>query len=335
MGLLIETRLEAAGSNIQHEARWAMGMISKYLGFTILAAGSLALTACNGGGSSSSGTGQLSLAVTDAPVDGAVEVVVRFTRVELQPRDGQRISIEFDTVQEIDLLSYQGEDVHWLFEDTAVPAGEYSWIRLYVERDGTAGNPPASVFGTTSYLKMADGSEYKLAIPSGLQTGLKLQGGFSVQADRLNAYVIDFDLRRALVQPSAQHWQDYYFLKPALRMVRLEDVGHLRGTIHDQVFVADPACLNNGAVYLYQGHGQTPTDVHDDAGPVTTALIEYDGVADEYRYRIGHLPAGPYTVALTCEAHRDDPEQSNTLTFFAPAANVAIQADVTTVQDLP
>ncbi len=66
-----------------------------------MVAASATLLACNSGssgGSSSSGgeTGQVSLAVTDAPVDDAVEVVVRFTHVELQPADGDRVRIDFD-----------------------------------------------------------------------------------------------------------------------------------------------------------------------------------------------------------------------------------------------
>jgi hypothetical protein len=309
-----------------------MSMVTRCLGFGVLAWFLLAVAACGGGSSGSSGS--LSLAVTDAPVDEASEVVVRFTRAELQPSGGERISIEFDEVQEIDLLSFQGEDVHWLFEDTQVPAGEYDWIRLYVERDGTVASPPSSIFGTTSYVTIG-GSEYKLAIPSGLQTGLKLVGGFTVAEEGDTRLVLDFDLRRALVKPAAGVWDSYYFLRPALRLVNLSEIGHLHGTIDTQVFIDDPACEDNGAVYLYEGHDQVPTDVQGDAGPLTTALIKYDAVTDAYHYRIGHLPPGGYTLALTCEAHLDDPDTAEAINFFTPATNVTIVAGALTEQDLP
>jgi hypothetical protein len=217
-----------------------------------------------------------------------------------------------------------------------VPAGDYNWIRLYLERDGTVDNPPASNFGTTSHVRFENGDVFKLAIPSGLQTGLKLVGGFTVDDGGSTRLVIDVNLQRALVQPQSANWDQYYFLRPALRLVRLEEVGHLRGVIDTQVFVDDPDCLDNGAVYLYEGHDQALEDVQDDTGPLASALIEYDAVEEEYRYRIGHLPAGPYTVALTCEADRDDPEVADDIGFFEPARNVSIEAGAaTTGQDLP
>ena len=312
-----------------------MQNLMKYSGLSLVIMSAMSLAACGGGSGSSSATGSLSLAVTDAPVDLATEVVVRFTRVELQPSEGERISIEFDEVQEVDLLSYQGEDAYWLFEDTEVPAGEYEWIRLYVERDGVADNPPASNFGTTSYVRFENGDEYRLAIPSGLQTGLKLVGGFSVDSEGVTRLVIDVNLQRALVQPKSANWSDYYFLRPALRLARMDEVGHLHGTIDTAVFTVDPDCETNGAVYLYSGHDQALVDVQDAAGPLASARVEYDGDAGQYQYRIGHLPAGGYTVALTCEAHLDDPEAADDIGFFEPATNVVIQAGAATEQDLP
>lgn len=52
----------------------------------------LILTACGGGGggSSSGGTAPLSVSITDAPVDGASEVVITFTGVTVQAADGTR-----------------------------------------------------------------------------------------------------------------------------------------------------------------------------------------------------------------------------------------------------
>ena len=46
-----------------------------------LLACALVLTACGGGGGGGNDTGQLSLGVTDAPVDDAASVVVQFSGV--------------------------------------------------------------------------------------------------------------------------------------------------------------------------------------------------------------------------------------------------------------
>lgn len=81
-----------------------------------LVATSATLLGCNsgssGGSSSSSGgeTGQMSLAVTDGPIDNATNVFLRFTAVELRGPSDREVLIEFDTVREIDLLALQGEE---------------------------------------------------------------------------------------------------------------------------------------------------------------------------------------------------------------------------------
>jgi len=290
------------------------------------------LAACSSGSGGGS-TGQLSLAVTDAPVDSALEVVVKFTKVELQPRDGDRITIEFDEVQEINLLDYQGEDAFWLFEAEEVPAGEYNWIRLYVERNNAADGPPASVFGTTSYVLFADNNLFFLAIPSGPQTGLKLVGGFTVVAGETTKLVIDIDLRRALVKPSSDIWADYYFLRPALRLVDHSEVGHLAGTV--AVDNCEPA------IYVYLGDNALPGDIcegndcsEDVDRPLTTTLANYNELGQIWEYKIGFLPAGSYTAAVTCDALADDPDQDDEIEFI-DQQNVEIFAGETTVADFP
>jgi hypothetical protein len=49
---------------------------------------------CSGGGDDS-GTGTLSVGITDAPVDFASSVVVTFSGVELKPHGGEAFSIDF------------------------------------------------------------------------------------------------------------------------------------------------------------------------------------------------------------------------------------------------
>ncbi len=69
-------------------------------GKAILVACALALSACGGSGGSNDGmtaqTGQLSLAIGDAPVDGASAVVVVFTGIELHSNGATR-TIDFAT----------------------------------------------------------------------------------------------------------------------------------------------------------------------------------------------------------------------------------------------
>src|SRR5579859_3503986 len=77
-----------------------------------------------GGSSAGMGTGQMTLSVADAPVDGAQKVVVEFTAVELVPETGNPVDITFASPKAIDLLNQSGTASAQLF-DQAIPAGSY------------------------------------------------------------------------------------------------------------------------------------------------------------------------------------------------------------------
>ena len=105
------------------------------------------LSGCGGGGGSSSSPapvaapepvaseGTLTLLLTDAPVDTAIEVWVEFAGVELKPQDGESFSIEFEEPVKLDLLQLSGDNTTALLQDEAVPAGGYNWVRLDVNAD--------------------------------------------------------------------------------------------------------------------------------------------------------------------------------------------------------
>ena len=79
----------------------------------------LALSACGGGGGGSQ-TGQISIAVTDAPIDqGITKVSVQFAGLELKPESGPPIVFDFGVGNElnIDLLQLQGEGSSYLILD--------------------------------------------------------------------------------------------------------------------------------------------------------------------------------------------------------------------------
>ena len=69
------------------------------------------LMGCGGGEEAASAEpamGRLTLGVTDAPVDDATAVVVKFTAVELKPENGDAFTITLDPAQSIDLLALAG-----------------------------------------------------------------------------------------------------------------------------------------------------------------------------------------------------------------------------------
>jgi hypothetical protein len=272
------------------------------------------LAACGGGGGGGSGTGTLTLSITDAPVDGAAAVIVEFTGVELKPANGGRLVFNFDPPRQIDLLALQGNESTTLLDGETVPAGKYNWLRLKVNADADT---------LDSYVELEDTTQVSLFIPSGEQSGLKLVSGFTVAQGGIADFTIDFDLRKSVHDPVGQ---EDYVLRPALRLVDNLEVGSISGTVSESL-VTDSSCTSGNAVYLYAGHGATVDDVGSADGPLGSGLVTYDANSGEYRYEIGFVAAGQYTVAFTCQAADDDPGLDDPIDFSG-AADIDVTAGV-------
>ena len=283
------------------------------------------ITACGGGGGGSDTT-QFSLAITDAPVDGADSVVVEFTGVELQPSGGGgRLLFELTPARSVDLLTLQGNASEILLNAVEVPAGAYSFLRLAV-------NAEKGVLD--SFITFPGQDPVSLYVPSGSQSGLKLVSGFVVAQGSLADFTVEFDLRKAVNDP--QGFPDYR-LRPALRMVNNLEVGSISGSV-DALLLADEACTNGidndtgNAVYVYEG----PDVVADDEGsvgaPLASAAVVTDGDSGQSTYTVGFLIGGTYTVALTCQASDDDPTMDDDIVFSA-TATVVVEAGSDTGHD--
>ena len=181
--------------------------LARVLTTLLLAGGIATLAACNGSGGSS-GTGSMSLGITDTPVDAAQTVMVAFTGVTLQGPDGTK-TITFPQEKTIDLLSLQGNASADLLDSTSVAAGQYQWIRLNLDL-------------ANSYIVTDTGAKYPLTIPSGSRTGLKLVSGFMVAQGGQADFMIDFDLRKSLtLARNGSTGAVKYILKPALKKFTL------------------------------------------------------------------------------------------------------------------
>ena len=272
---------------------------------TISAAGAL-LAGCGG---SSSDTGQLKVAITDAPVDEADSVFVAFAGIEVKPADGPAFMLdEFDPPMVIDLMDPQ-DRVSQQMVDATVPAGQYNWMRLAVNLDED-GVIDESEMESTSYI-VIDGVPYALWVPSGNQSGLKLVSGFIVPQGGLTDFTIDFDLRKSVHLP--MNGEQRYVLKPALRIVDNAIVGSVYGTVDPNLLTGDASTC---AVYAYEGGDVTPDDVGSPTEPLTSAGVKLDLVEEgQYGYRVAFLLPGTSTVALTCEADLDDPSTDDDISF--------------------
>jgi hypothetical protein len=294
---------------------------------SILALGAmLAVTGCSGsgGGGGGASTGTLSLQITDGPVDTAEHVYIQFSGLEIQSADGKRTTLYYcqdpadatktilkDTActtppvppKQLDLLTLNGGQAEALLNGYTLPSGHYSWIRLMVDTAGIH----------DSYIVLLGGADHELTIPSGDQTGLKLNRGFDVPAGGSADFTIDFDLRKSVHVTGTGE----YMLRPTLRMVDNVMVGAIAGTVDNTLMTVTCDPVNDHpAVYVFEGSGVTPDDIDGIApDPVTTASVKLDSNDGMYKYMAAFLEAGSYTIAFTCDAAADDPIVDNTLTF--------------------
>jgi hypothetical protein len=278
----------------------------------------LLLAGCGSGSDSApapeSGTGSLSLYITDAPVDDVAEVWVQFTGVQVKPRSGPAIEFTFDEPVDIDLLALQGGNHAPLLVDAELPGGEYDWIALSVNAE----------FDTVmdSYVVPDSGGWVELRVPSGSQSGLRLVSGFTITVNGNTSFMIDWDLRRALTLPPGQPG---YFLRPALRITDLTEYGTIAGQVDDALLMA-PDCNNDlaedrgNAVYVFEGADVIPADIAGtDSDPLATAIVALDDqAAGAYAYSVPYLSPGTYTVAFTCQGLAENPEAPDGLVFVQP-----------------
>ena len=288
----------------------------------LLAGVPLSLAACGGGGG---GTGQMSLAVADAPIDGAQAVVVKFTGVELTANNGNPVQITFPQPKSIDLLNQSGTASAVLF-DQPIPAGSYGQIRVMVVADGDPSN---------SYITLSDGTMHGLQVPSGFETGLKLVSGFTVPSSGVVDYTIDFDLRKAITCPTGQ--APACTLKPAEKLVDNTTVGNIQGVL-DNTLV--PSGCTPG-VYLYSGTVSAPEDMNSTAASSDTnqplaSKVPVATAQPPYYYQFTFLPPATYTVAFTCQADLDNPDQADSTVMFNPIkTGITVAAKQTVTVDFP
>ena len=292
------------------------------LGSVIFA--SILLTACGGGSdgnSTESGTSSFTLGITDAPVDGAEKVAIRFTGVEIMSEDSEAHVINFAEPKTLDLLALQGGVRDLLLDGEELPADQYGQIRLMVQAEHDT--------IMDSYI-VINGAQHELRVPSGNQSGLKLIKNFELEAGETSDFTIDFDLRKSVVFAPGQG----YMLKPVLRLVETPATGKISGTVAPSVFTgqtcsSDP--LTGYSVYLYQETGILPNDLGSTNAPIATAKVTLNE-SSLYSYTLGFVEPRTYKIAVTCTADMDDPEKDDDVNLLA-AADVTASANTTTTHN--
>ena len=277
----------------------------------------LSLVAC-----STDTTGTLNLSMTDAPVDEAENVYIQISAIEIHESGNENVTTVFDPPKQIDLLAMQGGIVATLLEDVTMDATNYQWIRLTVDTENDL----------DSYI-VINGANHELSIPSANQSGLKLISSFSIPENGELNLTIDFDLRKSIhTTMNGNSMTMQYIMKPTLRLIDDASSGSLSGTVSSSL-LADSTCTSGDYVYIYNGDDATLTDLNSgDTGPVTTAPVIFDAGSSVYNYQSDFLPAGDYTIALTCQGDNDNADSLESILFVNPV-NIMIESNEVTTHN--
>ena len=297
-------------------------------GFAVIACAAVA--ACGGGGGGDDATGRLSLAVTDAPLDEARGVVVQFSGVAFKREgmDPETVTNLDPSPRQVDLLQFQNGRAAILLDNVELAAGRYEWVRLIVDNEPNVRD---------SFLTLESGAECELRVPSGAESGLKLNRGFTLPADGTVALTVDFDLRKSIHAPPGQRGggldcTQAFLMRPTLRLVDNANVGAIAGSVDAALVTTD--CMPK--VYVFEGTAVTPDDIEEstpttpDIDPLLVASVTVVNGATQFDYRAAFVPAGDYTVAFTCGD--DDPTSDDALTFSG-SQNATVQSSLITTVD--
>ncbi len=183
------------------------------LGGAMLLAAILLMPGCSDSPTSADRFGDLRIRLVDSPGDyQQVNIVV--SRVEVHVADADSVggwTTINDNPATYDLLDLRN-GVNAVLGDAKLAAGKYTQIRL--------------IIGAGSMVVIND-TAYSLEIPSGFQTGIKLNHDFTIESGKLYELTLDFDAARSIHQTGAGQ----YKLNPVIRVQATVTSGTISGIV--------------------------------------------------------------------------------------------------------
>jgi hypothetical protein len=94
-------------------------------------------------------------------------------------------------------------------------------------------------------------------------------------------------------------------------------------------------------VYLFNGTVTAPEDMNStaattDANQPISSKAPVPDSQPPYYYQFTFLPPGTYTLAFTCQAAQDNPDQADAVVTFNPITTaITVAANQTTTVDIP
>lgn len=226
----------------------------------------------------------MAVLLADAPLEGVTEVNVTIDRVDAH-KDGQWITI-VEPNQTYNLLDLVTESTS--LGAGVLPAGTYTQVRFFVSE---------------VTIVDADGT-HELTIPSGVQTGIKVNLDTTIEEGSLVTILLDFNAQESFIKAGAS---GMYLMTPVVKGV----VVSLAGTISGSASIEGSPVQGVQVEATYQaGQGYEQGTIVN-----TTATVEA-GV-----FKVWALLPGTYTLKFTY-TNPDTLEE-----FSAEVADVVVTAE--------
>jgi hypothetical protein len=306
--------------------------LMKTFGMGILFMGSMALLACGGGGGGGSsdgatGTGTLSLGLTDSSTDKYQAVYVTVDEVQVKSNDvstkqddnWQPVASPMRTYNLLNLVNGVTE----ILGEKELVAGHYNQIRLILgETPESKNNILGHAHPYANYLILNDLSDTvkSLKVPSGFQTGIKLVHQFDVKQGETLELILDFDACRSVVRASNGN---KYILKPTIKVTGTLNKSIVHGIVTDDLTPETPII---GALVNAQ--------VSDDhSARVVRSTLTDDGGTDinlEGKYQLLLSPDTSFNIVAFSEAKVlvGDPTVEKMYSPACAEVNVPIDEDI-------
>ena len=138
------------------------------------------------------------------------ELNIEVVRIDLTKGD-KKITV-FEDIRQMDILKITANDPVVL-SNVSIEAGTYDQLRLVLSNNSTI---------------KVDGEIFPIKIPSGQQSGVKLDGPFTIPEGKLFKLVIDFVASESVIYNKGQG----YSLKPVIKVSSIETVKSLLVKMH-------------------------------------------------------------------------------------------------------
>jgi hypothetical protein len=309
----------------------------KTFGIGLLLMGSIVLFACGGGGGGSSdgatGTGTLSVGLTDSSTDKYQAVYVTVDEVQVKSNDvatkqnesWQPVATPMKTYNLLNLVNGVTE----ILGVNELVAGRYNQIRLIL---GVTPESKNNILGDphpyANYLILNDSSDTvkPLKVPSGFKTGIKLVHQFEVTQGEDVELILDFDACRSVVRASNG---EKYILKPTIKVTGTLNKSMVSGIVTDHS-TSESETPIIGALVSAQVSDQ------DSARVVRSTLTDDggDNLVHEGRYQLLLSPDTSFNIVAFSEGKVLVGEPAVEKMYSPACARVDVPIDEDIQQDL-